>query len=174
VDYVKYDSCSYGRIAGFVYIEDYAKILPPADAEKLRALPIQERLSLESIPAKRTADEKAKIDQSIKDWERLVAKANPEELKRVNLLMRQLPYIKFRQSLDKVQRDIVYSLCQYGMADVWEWGAKIGGNAWRTTVDIGPNYATISGIGFAQNGLENFPAPATGTIPTCWRSATAT
>lgn len=160
VDYVKYDSCSYGRIAGFLYVEKYAEILPPEDAAKLRALPIQERLSLESIPPnKRTADEIAKVDQSIRDWNKLVVKAKPEERERVDVLMRQLPYIKFRQSLDKVQRDIVYSLCQYGMADVWEWGAKIGGNAWRTTGDIGIKYETISSIGFAQNGLEKYASP---------------
>jgi alpha-galactosidase len=27
-----------------------------------------------------------------------------------------------RDALRKVDRDIVYSLCQYGMGSVWEWG----------------------------------------------------
>jgi len=33
-------------------------------------------------------------------------------------------------------RPIVYSLCQYGRAEVWKWGPKVGGNLWRTTGDI--------------------------------------
>ena len=40
----------------------------------------------------------------------------------------QKPYIVMRDALDKVDRDIVYSLCQYGMGNVWEWGAEVGGN----------------------------------------------
>lgn len=160
VDYVKYDSCSYGRIAGLLHIEKYAEILPPDVAAQLLAFPIKERLALESIPPnKLTAEEKAKVDEHIRDWFKLIVKAKPEERERVDVLMRQLPYIKFRESLDKVQRDIVYSICQYGFADVWEWGAKIGGNAWRTTGDIGIKYETISSIGFAQNGLEKYASP---------------
>ena len=34
------------------------------------------------------------------------------------------------------QRPIVFSLCQYGRADVWKWGPEVGGNLWRTTGDI--------------------------------------
>jgi len=32
------------------------------------------------------------------------------------------PYYLMRNMLDQVDRDIVYSLCQYGMGNVWEWG----------------------------------------------------
>ena len=46
------------------------------------------------------------------------------------------PYRVMRAALDKAPRDIVYSLCQYGMGNVWEWGAEVGGNCWRTTGDI--------------------------------------
>ena len=48
----------------------------------------------------------------------------------------QEPYYVMHAALDKVSRDIVFSLCQYGMGDVWEWGAQVGGNCWRTTGDI--------------------------------------
>jgi alpha-galactosidase len=41
-----------------------------------------------------------------------------------------------RASLDKIPRDIMYSFCQYGMGKVWNWGAEVGGNSWRTTGDI--------------------------------------
>jgi hypothetical protein len=57
--------------------------------------------------------------------------------------------------LDEVDRDIVYSLCQYGMGDVWEWGAKVGGNLWRTTGDITDTWKSMSEIGFAQ--VKNAP-----------------
>ena len=52
----------------------------------------------------------------------------------------QKPYIRMRQALDKVNRDILYSLCQYGMANVWEWGASplVKANCWRTTGEEGP------------------------------------
>jgi alpha-galactosidase len=46
------------------------------------------------------------------------------------------PYSVMREALDKVNRDIVYSFCQYGMGDVWEWGEQIGGNLWRTCDDL--------------------------------------
>ena len=29
------------------------------------------------------------------------------------------------------------NLCQYGMGDVWKWGADVGGQSWRTTGDLG-------------------------------------
>ncbi len=33
-------------------------------------------------------------------------------------------------------RDILFSLCQYGQADVWKWGREAGGQMWRTGGDI--------------------------------------
>src|SRR5690606_32807959 len=56
-------------------------------------------------------------------------------------------------------RDIVYSLCQYGLGDVWKWGARIGGNYWRTTRDITDTWGSMSGIAFMQNGREGFVRP---------------
>lgn len=47
------------------------------------------------------------------------------------------PYILMKRCLDAQPRDIVYNLCQYGMGRVWEWGAEVGGNCWRTTGDLG-------------------------------------
>ncbi|HTK83204.1 MAG TPA: NPCBM/NEW2 domain-containing protein [Bacteroidota bacterium] len=64
------------------------------------------------------------------------------------------PYSVMRTALDTVRRDIVYSLCQYGMGNVWEWGAEVGGNCWRTTGDITDTWASMSAIGFKQTGHE--------------------
>jgi len=69
------------------------------------------------------------------------------------------PYVVMRAALDGVRRDIVYSLCQYGMGNVWEWGAEVGGNCWRTTGDIEDTWESMSGIGFQQAGHEGFAGP---------------
>jgi alpha-galactosidase len=69
------------------------------------------------------------------------------------------PYLVMRSALDKVKRDIVYSLCQYGMGNVWEWGADVGGNCWRTTGDIVDTWESMSGIGFNQAGHERYAGP---------------
>jgi hypothetical protein len=63
------------------------------------------------------------------------------------------PYFIMRDALDQVDRDIVYSLCQYGMGKVWEWGEKVGGNLWRTTDDITDIWESMKNIGFSQ--IEN-------------------
>lgn len=62
-------------------------------------------------------------------------------------------------ALLKAGRPIVYSLCQYGRADVWKWGAEVGGNAWRTTGDIRDNWDSMAKIGFAQDELAAWTKP---------------
>ena len=49
----------------------------------------------------------------------------------------KLPYELMGSILPKMERDIVFNLCQYGMGDVWKWGGEVGGHAWRTTGDLG-------------------------------------
>lgn len=60
------------------------------------------------------------------------------------------PYQVMRASLNKVPRDIMFSFCQYGMGDVWNWGAEVGGNSWRTTGDITDTWKSMTDIGFSQ------------------------
>lgn len=71
----------------------------------------------------------------------------------------QEPYRVMHKALDECGRDIVYSICQYGMGNVWQWGAEIGGNCWRTTSDIRDNWGSISSNGFSQDGHEKFASP---------------
>ena len=71
----------------------------------------------------------------------------------------QKPYILMRGILDKLDRDIVFSLCQYGWGKVWEWGKQVGGNLWRVTGDISDNWPSMSSIGFQQTGHEQFAGP---------------
>jgi alpha-galactosidase len=61
--------------------------------------------------------------------------------------------------LAKQNRDIVFSLCQYGMGKVWAWGERVGGNCWRTTYDIVDTWGNMTGLGFNQNGYEKFAGP---------------
>ncbi len=68
-------------------------------------------------------------------------------------------YTKMRDALQKTGRPIVYSLCQYGLHEVWRWGPEVGGNLWRTTGDIEDDYGRMAYIGFGQNGLEKYAGP---------------
>jgi alpha-galactosidase len=56
-------------------------------------------------------------------------------------------------------RPMVFSICQYGRADVWKWGPAAGGNLWRTTGDIADQWQVMSTIGFAQDELAPFAGP---------------
>jgi alpha-galactosidase len=68
-------------------------------------------------------------------------------------------YQKMGEALRATGRPIVYSLCQYGIFEVWKWGPKVGGNLWRTTYDIKDNWKSMSDIGFSQDGLESYAGP---------------
>ncbi|MCX6344344.1 MAG: putative Ig domain-containing protein [Armatimonadetes bacterium] len=81
----------------------------------------------------------------------IVRPKEPEDFKK--------PYRIMDKALDSCGRDILFSLCQYGMGKVWEWGEEVGGNCWRTTGDINDSWGSMSGIGFSQNGHEKFAGP---------------
>jgi alpha-galactosidase len=98
------------------------------------------------------------------------------------------PYRLMGDLLKKQDRDILFNLCQYGMGNVWEWGAEVGGQSWRTAGDLGfelnrifevalknaehrkfsrpgswndPDYIQIGYIGDARTGGEPKPCPLT-------------
>ena len=71
----------------------------------------------------------------------------------------QKPYIVMRDALKRQPRDIVFSLCQYGMKKVWEWGATVNGNCWRTTGDIEDTWESLSSIGFGQTDQYPYAGP---------------
>jgi alpha-galactosidase len=68
-------------------------------------------------------------------------------------------YQKMGDALRKTGRPIVYSLCQYGRADVWTWAPEVSGNLWRTTGDIRDSWDSMTKIGFGQNDLAKWAAP---------------
>jgi alpha-galactosidase len=72
----------------------------------------------------------------------------------------QAVYKKMGDALKATGRPIVYSLCQYGLQNVWEWGGSVGGNLWRTTGDIEDNWKSMTTIGFdKQVGHERYAEP---------------
>ncbi len=98
------------------------------------------------------------------------------------------PYVLMGGLLKQQDRDIVLNLCQYGMGHVWEWGAEVGGQSWRTAGDLGvelnrmfqvalansehaawqkpgawndPDYIQIGWIGNARKYGESKPCPFT-------------
>jgi alpha-galactosidase len=72
----------------------------------------------------------------------------------------QAAYKKMSDALKATGRPIVYSLCQYGLQNVWEWGASVGGNLWRTTGDIQDNWKSMTTIGLdMQAGKAKYAGP---------------
>jgi alpha-galactosidase len=71
----------------------------------------------------------------------------------------QAVYQKMGDALRAAGHPIVYSLCQYGRADVWKWGPDVGGNLWRTTGDISDRWESMTRTGFAQDELAPYAAP---------------
>jgi alpha-galactosidase len=47
------------------------------------------------------------------------------------------PYELMGGLLKQRNRDILLNLCEYGRGNVWEWGAAVGGQSWRTAGDLG-------------------------------------
>jgi alpha-galactosidase len=75
----------------------------------------------------------------------------------------QRPYRLMNTALQKLDREFVYNLCQYGRANVWEWGREAGGHFWRTTGDVGIAkkglWERVSEVGFSQAGKEQWAGP---------------
>jgi len=66
-------------------------------------------------------------------------------------------------ALQNTGRPIVFSICEWGDNEPWEWGRGVG-HLWRTTYDIGPCWEKEGNLGVidiidAQNGLEEYSGP---------------
>lgn len=68
-------------------------------------------------------------------------------------------YQKMAEAIRKTGRPIVFSLCQYGRANVQQWGPNVSGNLWRTTGDIRDQWQSMDRIGFSQGELAAYAAP---------------
>jgi hypothetical protein len=70
-----------------------------------------------------------------------------------------LPYQKMGEALRLQPRSIVYSLCQYGEQQVWQWGADVGGQAWRMSGDILDTWESVLDTGFKSAPFTSYVAP---------------
>jgi alpha-galactosidase len=73
------------------------------------------------------------------------------------------PFRVMGGALREQPRDIVFSLCQYGTADVWKWGSSVGGSSWRTTGDVNDSWRSIKAIGFSQDKAAPYAKPGSWT-----------
>lgn len=60
------------------------------------------------------------------------------------------PYAVMGQAIGLAQRDIVFSLCQYGMGKSWQWagGPEVHGNQWRISDDLIDFWGSVCSNGF--------------------------
>jgi alpha-galactosidase len=70
----------------------------------------------------------------------------------------EVQYTKFRDAFEHASRQMVFSICDWGVKAPWTWGPHTG-NLWRTTGDISDHYDRMSLIGFSQDGLEKYAGP---------------
>jgi alpha-galactosidase len=67
-------------------------------------------------------------------------------------------YTTMRDALYTAGRPIVFSICEWGSNDPWEWGSEIG-HLWRTTGDISDNWNSMISIFERQEALARYAGP---------------
>lgn len=142
VDYVKYDDAgSYGDVWRERRVEEYCKFKPERAAD-IRAL-LAELDHLGQLRNRRTKEQSARLDQIQREFGQMFGKSAKDKLDRD---LRLEPFVKFRRALDRVPRDIVYSINGLGGLDAIAAGA----NCWRTGYDISDTWDSVRGLGFSQ------------------------
>lgn len=75
-------------------------------------------------------------------------------------------YTKMGTALKNSGRDIVFSVCEWGIRKPWLWAEKAGGSYWRTTPDIFDTWSggnafmmSVMKILKRQRGLEKYAGP---------------
>ena len=74
-------------------------------------------------------------------------------------------YKAMADALMSTGRDIVFSICNWGVVKPWEWGKEVGGHLWRTTGDIKPTWRSWTKILDQQVGLEKYAGPGAWNDP---------
>ncbi|QUH05375.1 glycoside hydrolase family 27 protein [Saccharopolyspora erythraea] len=68
-------------------------------------------------------------------------------------------YAKMGEALRATGRQIVYSICEWGENDPWNWGRDVGGHLWRTTGDISDSWSSMTSLLDQQVGIEQHSGP---------------
>lgn len=87
----------------------------------------------------------------------------PDDAPYKTLADAKTPYEKLGKALQKIDRDIYYSLCQYYGSpldgDVWKWGGSIGGNSWRTGTDINAFLPDVFKVALRHLAFRQYQKP---------------
>jgi len=67
-------------------------------------------------------------------------------------------YTAMRDALDKTGRPIVYSMCEWGQSQPWEWAAGVA-NLWRTGGDINDSWGSLRSIIAFNVKLAEYAGP---------------
>jgi len=160
VDYVKYDYCSYGMVSRIPSAEAILSELPKdsPDAKLVR------RLSAEAV-GKEYKKDYGELNEIDKQFARIYMKFGEEKKRKIDQLIYQDPFRRFRESLDSVDRDMVYSISIQTAARIWEWGMQVGCNCWRTNSDIREEWNSLVENGFGEAGFEKYASPGSWNDP---------
>ncbi len=82
-----------------------------------------------------------------------------------SLAQMKQPYVLMGDLLKQQRRDFVFNLCQYGMGDVWQWGAEVGGHSWRTSGDLGNELNNIFGVALKNCEHRDWQKPGAWNDP---------
>ena len=69
------------------------------------------------------------------------------------------PFARMGAALRAQPRDIAFNLCEYGRAEVWKWGASVGGQSWRADQDLMDTWGAIAGTGFFGEERDRYAGP---------------
>ena len=75
------------------------------------------------------------------------------------------PYWTMGTALKAQDRDILFSLCEYGCENVSGWGNLVHGQSWRTTGDVFDTWPSISGAIERQKRLFPYSKPGAWNDP---------
>lgn len=81
------------------------------------------------------------------------------------LVQLKKPYALMGRLLREQPRDIVLNLCQYGMGEVWKWGAAVGGHSWRTAGDLGFELDRVFEVALKNAALGDWQKPGAWNDP---------
>nr|WP_137813592.1 NPCBM/NEW2 domain-containing protein [Gandjariella thermophila] len=73
-------------------------------------------------------------------------------------------YTAMRDALAATGRPILFSICEWGQNQPWTWAQNVG-NSWRTTGDIGDNWATMLSIFQKNLPLARYARPGAWNDP---------
>ena len=69
------------------------------------------------------------------------------------------PYLVMGRALAHQDRDLYFSLCQYGDENVSAWGRLVGAQSWRTTGDVFDTWSSVSAAIEKQKKLFYYTEP---------------